>query len=99
MRKSLKGTRIINKIEASKIKHRFKDIAGIEEAKKEILEFVTFLKSPEKFIKIGAKIPKGGLLVGPPGTGKTLLAKACAAEAYVTFYYMSGSEFITGYVG
>ena len=71
----------------------------MKEVKKELEEFVDFLKNPEKYHKIGAKIPKGALLVGPPGTGKTLLAKACAGEAGVPFFYMSASEFVNGYVG
>ncbi len=78
---------------------RFEDVAGIEEAKEELQEVVTFLKSPDKFTAIGAKIPKGVLLVGPPGTGKTLLAKAIAGEAGVPFFSMSGSEFVEMFVG
>ena len=78
---------------------RFKDVAGMEEAKKEITEFVEFLKKPEKYHRLGAQIPKGALLTGPPGTGKTMLAKACAKEAEVPFFYMSGSEFVERYVG
>eukprot|EP00472_Partenskyella_glossopodia_P008323 CAMPEP_0197534536 /NCGR_PEP_ID=MMETSP1318-20131121/47508_1 /TAXON_ID=552666 /ORGANISM="Partenskyella glossopodia, Strain RCC365" /LENGTH=752 /DNA_ID=CAMNT_0043091849 /DNA_START=444 /DNA_END=2702 /DNA_ORIENTATION=- len=82
-----------------KIKTRFKDVAGLGEAKVEIMEFVKFLKDPKRFTKLGAKIPKGALLVGPPGTGKTLLAKATAGEANVPFYSMSGSDFIEMFVG
>jgi len=82
-----------------KIDTRFKDVAGLNEAKKEIMEFVDFLKKPEKFLKLGAKIPKGALLVGPPGTGKTLLAKAAAGEAGVPFYTVSGSDFVEMFVG
>ena len=82
-----------------KIETRFKDVAGLNEAKKEIMEFVDFLKKPEKFLKLGAKIPKGALLVGPPGTGKTLLAKAAAGEAGVPFYTVSGSDFVEMFVG
>lgn len=67
--------------------------------KEEIMEFVDFLKQPEKYKKIGATLPKGALLSGPPGTGKTLLAKACAGEAEVPFFYMSGSEFVEVFVG
>ena len=78
---------------------RFDDVAGIEEAKEELQEVVTFLKSPEKFTAVGAKIPKGVLLVGPPGTGKTLLARAIAGEAEVPFFSMSGSEFVEMFVG
>ena len=77
----------------------FKDVAGIEEAKEELQEVVTFLKSPEKFTAIGARIPRGVLLVGPPGTGKTLLAKAIAGEAEVPFLSISGSEFVEMFVG
>jgi cell division protease FtsH len=77
----------------------FQDVAGIEEAKEELQEVVTFLKQPEKFTAIGAKIPRGVLLVGPPGTGKTLLAKAIAGEAGVPFFSISGSEFVEMFVG
>ena len=77
----------------------FEDVAGIEEAKEELQEVVTFLKEPEKFTAIGAKIPKGVLLVGPPGTGKTLLAKAISGEAGVPFFNSSGSEFVEMFVG
>ena len=73
---------------------KFDDVAGIEEAKEELQEVVTFLKQPEKFTAVGARIPKGVLLVGPPGTGKTLLAKAIAGEAGVPFFSISGSEFV-----
>lgn len=82
-----------------KSKIRFHDVAGLEGAKKEVVEFVDFLKDPSKYEKLGAKIPKGGLLVGPPGTGKTLLAKAVAGEADCPFYSMSGSDFIEMFVG
>ncbi len=77
----------------------FKDVAGCDEAKQEILEFVSFLKDPSKFTRLGAKIPKGALLCGPPGTGKTLLAKATAGEASVPFFSISGSDFIEMFVG
>ena len=77
----------------------FDDVAGIEEAKEELQEVITFLKEPEKFTAVGAKIPKGALLVGPPGTGKTLLAKAIAGEAGVPFFSISGSEFVEMFVG
>ncbi|KAG5188027.1 cell division protease ftsH [Tribonema minus] len=77
----------------------FKDVAGVDEAKKEIMEFVEFLKNPKRFTDLGAKIPKGALLSGPPGTGKTLLAKATAGEANVPFFTMSGSDFIEMFVG
>merc|ERR1719473_2026785 len=73
--------------------------AGCDEAKKEIMEFVEFLKDASKFTKLGAKIPRGALLCGPPGTGKTLLAKAVAGEASVPFYSISGSDFIEMFVG
>ncbi|MBD2084984.1 ATP-dependent zinc metalloprotease FtsH2 [Trichocoleus sp. ST-U3] len=78
---------------------KFDDVAGIEEAKEELEEVVTFLKLPEKFTAVGAKIPKGVLLIGPPGTGKTLLAKAIAGEAGVPFFSISGSEFVEMFVG
>ncbi|MGK7935719.1 MAG: ATP-dependent zinc metalloprotease FtsH [Xenococcaceae cyanobacterium] len=78
---------------------KFHDVAGIEEAKEELQEIVTFLKQPEKFTAIGAKIPRGVLLIGPPGTGKTLLAKAIAGEAAVPFFSISGSEFVEMFVG
>ncbi|MBW4582312.1 MAG: ATP-dependent zinc metalloprotease FtsH [Tildeniella nuda ZEHNDER 1965/U140] len=77
----------------------FDDVAGIEEAKEELQEVVTFLKKPERFTAVGAKIPKGVLLIGPPGTGKTLLAKAIAGEAGVPFFSISGSEFVEMFVG
>jgi len=77
----------------------FADVAGIEEAKEEFEEIVTFLKTPEKFTAVGAKIPRGVMLVGPPGTGKTLLAKAIAGEAGVPFLSISGSEFVEMFVG
>ena len=78
---------------------KFDDVAGIEEAKEELQEVVTFLKEPEKFTAVGAKIPRGMLLVGPPGTGKTLLAKAISGEAGVPFFSISGSEFVEMFVG
>ena len=81
------------------IKTRFKDVAGQEEAKDSVLELVDFLHDPEKYTRIGAKLPKGALLVGPPGTGKTLLAKAVAGEAGVPFFSLSGSDFVEMYVG
>jgi AFG3 family protein len=77
----------------------FKDVAGCQEAKKEIMEFVDFLQDATRFTKLGAKIPKGALLTGPPGTGKTLLAKAVAGEANVPFYSISGSDFLEMFVG
>ena len=83
----------------SKVKVTFKDVAGLEEAKVEIMEIVDFLKSPSKYTSLGGKIPKGALLIGPPGTGKTLLAKAVAGEANVPFFSMSGSDFVEMFVG
>ena len=77
----------------------FEDVAGVEEAKEELAEIVEFLREPEKFISLGARIPKGVLLVGPPGTGKTLLAKAVSGEAAVPFFSISGSEFVEMFVG
>ncbi len=78
---------------------KFDDVAGVEEAKQDLEEVVTFLKTPERFTSVGAKIPRGVLLVGPPGTGKTLLAKAIAGEAGVPFFSLSGSEFVEMFVG
>ncbi|NEP38039.1 MAG: ATP-dependent zinc metalloprotease FtsH [Okeania sp. SIO2G4] len=86
-------------VEGESDKITFADIAGVEEAKTELTEIVDFLKSPQKFTEIGARIPKGLLLVGPPGTGKTLLAKAVAGEAGVAFFSISGSEFVELFVG
>lgn len=83
----------------SSVKVTFDDIAGLQEAKEEIMEIVEFLKSPERFTKLGGKIPKGALLIGPPGTGKTLLAKAVAGEAGVPFFSLSGSDFLEMFVG
>ncbi len=83
----------------SKVKVTFKDVAGLEEAKVEIMEIVDFLKNPSKYTNLGGKIPKGALLIGPPGTGKTLLAKAVAGEANVPFFSMSGSDFVEMFVG
>jgi cell division protease FtsH len=81
------------------IKTRFSDVAGVDEAKEELVEVVDFLKSPQKYTEIGGKIPKGVLLVGPPGTGKTLLARAVAGEAGVSFFRISGAEFVEMFVG
>ncbi|ODN00746.1 AFG3-like protein 2 [Orchesella cincta] len=86
-------------INSSDIGIRFKDVAGCEEAKVEIMEFVNFLKNPGQYQELGAKIPKGAILTGPPGTGKTLLAKATAGEANVPFITVSGSEFLEMFVG
>ncbi|MBT4555184.1 MAG: AAA family ATPase, partial [Candidatus Marinimicrobia bacterium] len=77
----------------------FKDVAGCEEAKEELKEVIDFLKSPKRFQKLGAKVPKGALLVGSPGTGKTLLARAIAGEANVPFYSLSGADFVEMFVG
>ena len=82
-----------------KMRVTFNDVAGIEEAKEELKEVIDFLKDPKKFQKLGGKMPKGVLLMGPPGTGKTLLAKACAGEAEVPFFSMSGSDFVEMFVG
>ncbi|CAF92797.1 unnamed protein product, partial [Tetraodon nigroviridis] len=87
------------KMMKDKIDVKFKDVAGCEEAKLEILEFVNFLKNPQQYQKLGAKIPKGAVLSGPPGTGKTLLAKATAGEANVPFISVNGSEFLEMFVG
>ncbi|KAI1180812.1 peptidase family M41-domain-containing protein [Nemania sp. FL0916] len=81
------------------IKVKFADVAGLDEAKQEIMEFVSFLKKPERFQRLGAKIPRGAILAGPPGTGKTLLAKATAGESNVPFFSVSGSEFVEMFVG
>ena len=86
-------------ISKEKVKVRFKDVAGLEEEKKELEEVVDFLKAPDKYTHMGARIPKGMLLVGPPGTGKTLLAKAVAGEAGVPFFSISGSDFVEMFVG
>ncbi|KAL0280476.1 UNVERIFIED_CONTAM: hypothetical protein PYX00_001752 [Menopon gallinae] len=86
-------------INSNEIGVRFHDVAGCEEAKIEIMEFVNFLKNPQQYMELGAKIPKGAILTGPPGTGKTLLAKATAGEANVPFITVSGSEFLEMFVG
>lgn len=83
----------------SAVKVKFSDVAGMDEAKVEIMEFVAFLKQPERFQRLGAKIPRGAILSGPPGTGKTLLAKATAGESGVPFFSVSGSEFVEMFVG
>jgi cell division protease FtsH len=85
--------------ENAKVNITFKDVAGLEEAKEEVMEVVDFLKTPKKYTALGGKIPKGVLLVGPPGTGKTLLAKAVAGEAGVPFFSISGSDFVEMFVG
>ena len=81
------------------VKVRFKDVAGLNEEKEELEGMVDFLKDPGKYTKLGARIPKGVLLVGPPGTGKTLIAKAVAGEAGVPFFSISGSDFVEMFVG
>ncbi|MDE7290800.1 MAG: ATP-dependent zinc metalloprotease FtsH [Treponemataceae bacterium] len=86
-------------VEEGKVKTRFSDVAGVDEAKEELVEVVDFLKEPKKYTEIGGKIPKGVLLVGPPGTGKTLLARAVAGEAGVPFFRISGSDFVEMFVG
>ena len=86
-------------VNSEKPKVRFSDIAGVEEAKDEVVEMVEYLRYPDKYLQLGAKIPKGVLLVGPPGTGKTLLAKAVAGEANVPFFSISASSFIEMFVG
>jgi len=86
-------------VEEGKVATRFTDVAGVDEAKEELVEVVDFLKSPKKYTDIGGKIPKGVLLVGPPGTGKTLLARAVAGEAGVPFFKISGSDFVEMFVG
>ena len=86
-------------INSEKPKTKFDDVAGADEAKEEVHEIVDFLKFPERYVELGAKIPKGVLLVGSPGTGKTLLAKAVAGEAEVPFFSVSGSSFIEMFVG
>lgn len=93
------GAKQDSEVKAEKQTTRFHDVHGCDEAKEELLEVVEFLKNPEKFSDLGAKLPKGVLLVGPPGTGKTLLARAIAGEAGVPFFYMSGSEFDEIFVG
>lgn len=93
------GKSTAKKINKESVTTTFSDVAGCDEAKREIMEFVEFLKQPQKFTDLGAKIPKGALLCGPPGTGKTLLAKATAGEANVPFFSISGSDFVEMFVG
>ena len=81
------------------MKTTFSDVAGVDEAKEELLEIVEFLRNPKKYQRLGGRIPKGVLLLGPPGCGKTLLARAVAGEANVPFFFMSGSEFVEMFVG
>ena len=91
--------RVKQNFRTDKNKVTFENVAGLVEEKQEVKELIDFLKNPRKFQKLGARIPKGVLLVGPPGTGKTLLAKAVAGEANVPFYYISGSDFVELFVG
>ena len=93
------GKNKAKRFDKTKGKIFFKDVAGSDEEKEDLQEFVEFLKKPEKFRKLGAKIPRGVLMVGPPGTGKTLLARAVAGESNVPFYSISGSEFVEMFVG
>ena len=93
------GSSKASAVEEGSITTRFADVAGVDEAKEELVEVVDFLKTPEKYTDIGGKIPKGVLLVGPPGTGKTLLARAVAGEAGVPFFKISGSDFVEMFVG
>ncbi|AEP10769.1 ATP-dependent zinc metalloprotease FtsH [Micavibrio aeruginosavorus] len=95
----LSGKSMVKKFNARDCDVRFEDVAGIDEAKSELMEMVDFLKHPGKYTRLGAKIPRGALLVGPPGTGKTLMAKAVAGEAGVPFLSQSGSEFVEMFVG
>jgi len=92
-------SRARNLTDANRPTVTFDDVAGVEEAKLELVEVVQFLREPEKFVQVGARIPKGVLMVGPPGTGKTLLARAVAGEAGVPFFHISGSEFVEMFVG
>jgi AFG3 family protein len=93
------GKATVTTLDKNAKKIMFKDVAGCDEAKAEIMEFVDFLKHPKKYEDLGAKIPRGALLVGPPGTGKTLLAKATAGESGVPFLSISGSDFMEMFVG
>ena len=97
--KSMDFGRSKAKLMDNNVKTTFNDVAGLDEEKEEVSELIDFLKNPKKFQSMGARIPKGVLLVGPPGTGKTLLARAVAGEAKVPFYYISGSDFVELFVG
>jgi ATP-dependent Zn protease len=96
---SLFGSNTFQEIKPEEITVKFSDVKGIPEAKLELQEIVDYLKDPEKYTRLGGRLPKGVLLVGPPGTGKTLLAKAVAGEASVPFFHCSGSEFDEMFVG
>ena len=96
---NIKKATLISHCTADKNKVTFENVAGLTEEKEELQELIDFLKDPKKFTKMGARIPKGVLLVGNPGTGKTLLAKAVAGEANVPFYFISGSDFVELFVG
>ena len=87
------------KLSTFKDRVMFKDVAGLKEAKEELIEVVDFLKNPKRFLDLGARIPRGVLLMGPPGTGKTLVARAVAGESNVPFFYISASEFVEMFVG
>src|SRR3989344_7702114 len=93
------GRANVKRLQASKDRVTFNDVAGLKEAKQELAEIADFLKSPKKYLDIGAKIPRGVLLMGYPGTGKTLLARAVAGEANVPFFHISASEFVEMFVG
>jgi AFG3 family protein len=99
MKSIFSGTKPVTRVEPENCKVRFPDVAGLGEAKFEVQEFVDFLRQPNKYVRLGARIPRGALLVGPPGTGKTLLAKATAGEAQVPFFTMAGSDFTEMFVG
>ena len=83
----------------NKVKIKLEDVAGLDDAKKEIFEFIDFIKNRKKYLKIGARLPRGALLYGPPGTGKTLLAKAIAGECNISFISVAGSDFSELYIG
>jgi AFG3 family protein len=99
MKSIFNTSKTVTRVEPENCKVRFNDVAGLGEAKFEVQEFVDFLRQPNKYVRLGARIPRGALLVGPPGTGKTLLAKATAGEAQVPFFTMAGSDFTEMFVG